>query len=236
MKPPTRDPCDSLVAFGAKSGLFMPEKAKSTSTPKRFRHMISFAFLEVSFIDGIVWIGFAFDLNVSFNGRATGRQQPHLIRCPLVVTCFSEKVPVTPPIPFKVFRFEPARVFVLVSSSCPPPQTMKDDIIRVVKSTLAHHVPMIIDPAPYLRVEFFNQIGGRHAKRGFDRSSNAIQERLDVFLGGLDEQLPARVSAHVLSEEVETVCHVRNDRLRRRKLQSSFLQELLDEGFHFFFQ
>src|SRR5260221_2042361 len=45
----------------------------------------------------------------------------------------------------------------------------------------------------------------------------------------LDEQFPARVSAHVLSEEVETVCHVRNDRLRRRKFQSSFLQELLDE-------
>src|SRR5260370_39617196 len=127
------------------------------------------------------------------------------MRCPRVVPCLSEKVPVMPPILFKVFRLERAGVFVRVSSPCQPPQTMKDDIIRVVKSTLAHHVPMIIGPAPYLRVEFFNQIGGRHAKRGFDRSSNAIQERLDVFLGGLDEQFPARVSAHVLSEEVETL-------------------------------
>src|SRR5258708_27733098 len=108
--------------------------------------------------------------------------------------------------------------------------------IHVVKSALAHHVPMIIGPASYLRVEFFNQIGGRHAKRGFDRSSNALQERLDVFLGRFDEQFPARVSAHVLSEEVEAVCHVHNDRLRRRKFQSSFLQKMLDEGFHFFFQ
>src|SRR6267154_1765919 len=177
VKPPTRDPCDSLVAFGAESGLFMPEKAKSMSTPKRFRHMISFAFLEVSFIGRIVRVGFALDLDVSFNGRATGGQQPHLIRCPLVVKRFPEEVPVTPPIPFKVFRFEPVRVFVLVPSPCPPPQTMEDDIIHVVKSTLAYHVSMIIGPAPYLRVEFFNQIGCRHAKRGFDRSSNAIQER-----------------------------------------------------------
>src|SRR5260370_4851342 len=125
----------------------MPEKAKSTSNPKRFRHMISFAFLEVSFIDGIVWIGFAFDLNVSFNWRATGRQQPHLIRCPLVVPCFSEKVPVTPPIPFKVFRFEPALAFVLGSASSPPPQTMKNDILRRVIVTLADPVPMSLGPA-----------------------------------------------------------------------------------------
>ena len=71
MKAPTRDPRDSLLAYGADAGLFVPEKAKGTSTPKRFRHMISFAFLEVGFIGRIVWVGFAFDLNVSLNGRAT---------------------------------------------------------------------------------------------------------------------------------------------------------------------
>jgi len=81
VKPPTRDPCDSLVAFGAKSACSCRE-SEEYEYPETFRHMISFAFLEVSFIDGIVWIGFAFDLNVSFNGRATGRQQPHLIRVP----------------------------------------------------------------------------------------------------------------------------------------------------------
>ena len=74
MKAPARDPGDLGVAYGAGSALELPEKAKSPRTPKRFRHMISFAFLEVSFIDGIVWVGFALDLDVSLNGRVTGEQ------------------------------------------------------------------------------------------------------------------------------------------------------------------
>ena len=50
----------------------LPEKAKSPRTPKRFRHMSTFAFLEVGFTSKIVRVGFAFDLNVSLNGSATG--------------------------------------------------------------------------------------------------------------------------------------------------------------------
>jgi hypothetical protein len=174
MEPPTRDPSDSLIAYGAESGLFMPEEAKSTSTPKRFRHMISFAFLEVSFIGRIVRVGFALDLDASFNGRATGGQQPYLIRCPLVVTRFSEEVPVTSPIPFKVFRFEPARVFVLVSSSCPPPQTMKDDIIRVVKSTPGEIV-----------------VRGRGpTKRTSRRTHDKRRMKRDKLIAGIDEVSP----------------------------------------------
>ena len=74
MNAPARDPGDLGVAHGAKPTLKLPEKAKSPRTPKRFRHMISFAFFEVGFIDGIVWVSFAFDLDVSLNGRATGEQ------------------------------------------------------------------------------------------------------------------------------------------------------------------
>lgn len=231
MEPPTRDPSDSLIAYGAESGLFMPEEPKNANTPKCFRQMISFAFLEVSFIGRIIRVCFALDFDVSFNGCATGGQQPHLIRCPLVVTCFPEEVPVTLPIPFKVFRFEPVRGFVRVPSSCPPPQTIEDDIIHVVKSTLAYHVSMIIGPTPYPRVEFLNQIGGRHSKRGFDRPSDSIQEGLDVFLGWLDEQLPIGVSAHVLSEEIEAIRHLRDKRLRRREFKPSFIEKLLHERF-----
>ena len=74
MNAPARDPVDLGVAHGAGAALRLPEKAKSTRTPKRFRHMISFAFHEVSFIDGIVWVSFALDLDVSLNGRVTGEQ------------------------------------------------------------------------------------------------------------------------------------------------------------------
>src|ERR1700722_14097789 len=73
--------------------------------------------------------------------------------------------------------------------------------IDAAKGTLADHVPMIVGPAPNLGVEFLNQIGSRHTKRGFNRGSDARQESFDVFLGGLSEQSPVRVTAHVLSEE-----------------------------------
>jgi hypothetical protein len=42
---PARDPGDLGVAHGAEPALERPEKAKSPRTPKRFRHMVSFAFL-----------------------------------------------------------------------------------------------------------------------------------------------------------------------------------------------
>jgi len=41
----TRDPG---VAHGAEPTLELPEKTKSPRPPKRFRHMISFAFFEVT--------------------------------------------------------------------------------------------------------------------------------------------------------------------------------------------
>jgi hypothetical protein len=123
-----------------------------------------------------------------------------------------------------------------VSSSRPSPQTREDGCIDAAKGTLADHVPMIVGPAPNLGVEFLNQIGGRHAKRGFDRGSDARQESFDVFLGGLSEQSPVRVTAHVLPEEIKAFLHVRDDRLRRRKFEPSFLQKLHNDGFNLSFQ
>ena len=72
VKAPTCDPGNSLVAHGTTSSLFIPEKAKSTRTPKRVLHVICFAFLEVGLIGRIVRVGLAFDFEVSFNGRAHG--------------------------------------------------------------------------------------------------------------------------------------------------------------------
>ena len=47
MKTPSREPSDFHVAHGAEATLQEPEKAKCSRTPKRFRHMIAFAFFEV---------------------------------------------------------------------------------------------------------------------------------------------------------------------------------------------
>ena len=195
-----------------------------------------FTVCEVGFIDGIIRVGFGFDFNVSCNGCAGGGKQPHFLRFPLLIACFPKEGPVPPPVERKVFRFGPTEVFIWVSSSRPSPQTREDGCIDAAKGTLADHVPMIVGPAPNLGVEFLNQIGGRHAKRGFDRGSDARQESFDVFLGGLSEQSPVRVTAHVLPEEIKAFLHVRDDRLRRRKFEPSFLQKLHNDGFNLSFQ
>jgi len=42
MKPPACDPGDFCIAQRAETTLFIPEVAKSTSTPKRFQHVSPF--------------------------------------------------------------------------------------------------------------------------------------------------------------------------------------------------
>ncbi len=236
MKPPACDPGDFCIAQRAESTLFIPERAKSASTPKRFQHVSPFPFFEIGFIGWIVRVGFAFDLDVPLDGSALGVVQPDFIWLSFVIAGFTEEGPVTIPALCKIFRFEPARVFVRVPSSCPLPQTREEGVIDASKGAFAHHVPMIVRPTANLWVELIDQVGGRHALRSFDSSSDAIQEGSNILLGGLDEQFPVRISAHVLSEEIKAVRHVRNDGLRRREFQTSFLQELLDEGLDLSFQ
>ena len=123
MKPPACGPGDFCVAQRAESTLFIPEIAKSTGTPKRFQHVSPFPFFEVGFIGWIVRVGFAFDLDVPFDGSALGVVQPDFIGLSFVIAGFTEEGPVPIPALGKVFRFEPARTFVRVPSSCPFPQT-----------------------------------------------------------------------------------------------------------------
>lgn len=236
MKAPAGNPSDFCIALRAESTLLIPEIAKSTGTPKRFQHVSAFAFFEVGFIGWIVRVSFAFDLDVSFDGSALGVVQPDFSRPSFVIAGFTEEGPVPIPTPVKVFRFEPARAFVRVPSSCPSPQTREDSVIDASERAFAHPVPMIVRPTANLWVELIDQIGGRHTMRGVDGSSDALQEGSNTLLGGLDEQFPVRISAHVLSEEIKAVLHVRNDGLRRREFKTSFLQELLDQGLDFSFQ
>ena len=70
-------------------------------------------------------------------------------------------------------------------------------MINAAKRVLTHYVPMIVGPAPDFGVEFMDQIGGRHAPRGFDCLPDAAQEGLNILLGRLDEQFPIGIFAHV---------------------------------------
>ena len=163
MKPPACDPGDFCMAQRAESTLFIPEIAKSTGTPKRFQHVSPFPFFEVGFIGWIVRVSFAFDLDVSLDGSALGVVQPDFSRPSFVIAGFTEEGPVPISAPVKVFRFDPARAFVGVSSSCPLPQTREDGVIDASERAFAHYVPMIVRPTTDHRVEFVNQFGGRHA-------------------------------------------------------------------------
>ena len=236
MKAPARDPSDFCMARSAEATLFIPEKAKRTSAPKRFLHMGFFAFVEVGLIGRVVGVRVSSDFNVSLDGGATGVPQPNLNGLALVITRVTEEGPVTTTTRRKVLLFAPACVLVRVSSSCPLPQTGEDVVIHAGKRACTHHVPMIVGPAPDGGVEFADQIGGRHAPRSSDYLPDAAQEGLNVLLGRLDEQFPVGILAHVLSEEIKTFLHVGDDRLRGRKFQPSLLQKLLDEGLDFSFQ
>src|SRR5215472_268363 len=236
MKAPACDPSDFYVALGAESTLLIPEIAKSAGTPKRFQHVSPFAFFEVGFIGWIVRVRFAFNLDVSFDGSALGVVQPDFSWLSFVIASITEEGPVPVPAPVKIFRFDPARAFVRVSSSCPFPQTREDGVIDASERAFAHLVPMIVRPTANFWVELFDQIGGRHAMCVFDDSSDTVQEGPNIFLGRLDEQFPVGISAHILSEEIKAVLHMRNDCLCRRELQASFLQELLDQGLDLPFQ
>src|SRR5258706_14062054 len=209
MKAPACDPGDFGIALRAESTLFIPEIAKSAGTPKRLQHVSPFAFLEVGFIGWIVRVSFAFNLDVSFNGSALGRVQPDFRWPSFVIAGFPEEGPVTIPASVKVFRFEPARAFVRVPSSCPLPQTREDVAIHVSKRAFAHHVPMIVRPTANLWVELIEQIPGRHAMGVLVDSLDALQEGSNILVGWRDVQFPVRIPADIWSEEVTVVLHVR---------------------------
>src|SRR5438445_9991218 len=156
MKAPACDPGDCCIALGAESALFILEIAKSAGTPERFHHVSPFAFFEVGFIGWIVRVSFAFDLDVSFDGSALGVVQPDFSRPSFVIAGFTEEGPVTIPTPVKVFRFEPARAFVRVSSSCPLPPTREEGVIHASKCAFTHHVPMIVRTTANLWVELID--------------------------------------------------------------------------------
>ena len=112
MKAPAGDPGDFCIAQRAESTLFIPEKAKSAGTPKRFQHVSPFPFFEVGFIGWIVRVGFAFDLNVSFDGSATWRSTARLYLAALRHRRFPRRrTSHDPRAAPKVFRFEPASGF-----------------------------------------------------------------------------------------------------------------------------
>jgi hypothetical protein len=102
-------------------------------------------------------------------------------RLALVVTRFPEEDAISTSVLLKVFPLEPAGRFFRVSSPGPSPQTNEDGATNARKDALAHHVPVIIGPTSYFEVEPTDQIGGGHAQRGFDISTDNIQKGVGLM-------------------------------------------------------
>jgi hypothetical protein len=60
---------------------------------------------------------------------------------------------------------------------------------------------------------------------------NLLKKRMDALLGELDQQLTATVTANVLTEEIEVLLDIRDDRLHRREFQPTFAKKLSTSGF-----
>jgi len=160
----------------------------------------------------MVRVGFAFDFNVSLNGRATSEQQPHYVWCAFFVARLSEESPVVVSLPLEIFLLEPAMRLSLVPSSGTLPQTGEDwHCQRGGKRVCS---PRAGDswPNPVL-VQPINQLGSRQAQASFNYLPDAVQEDFHILLGRLDEQFPIGIPAHVLSEEIKALLHVRDDRV-----------------------
>jgi hypothetical protein len=158
------------------------------------------------------------------------------VRFAFVIARLPEESPDIASLPLKVSLFEPASSLFWMPSSGPLPQTNEDSVVNAFINAFTHYVPVIVGPAPYFGVQPIDQLSGRHAQGGLDCLSDAIQEDFHVLFGRLNEQFPVGVPAHILSEEIEALLHVRDDRLLGREFKPSGLQKLLDEGLHFSLQ
>src|SRR6516164_2447881 len=125
-------------------------------------------------------------------------------------------------LPLKIFLLKPDARLSLVPSSRPLPQAVEDGVIDALENALTHDVPVKIGPTPYFGVQPINQAGSRQTQAGFNYLSDAVQEDFHVLLGRLDEQLPVGILAHVLSEEIKALLHVRDDCLLGRKFKPSW--------------
>ena len=128
-----------------------------------------------------------------------------------------------------VFLLNPASALGRVFPACPLPETGENGTIYSAKGTATHRMPVIVGPAAYFGVENKNQFGCSFRQPCSYGSSDVIQEGLHVLLRWFDEQFSVRISAHILSEEVEARCHVRDDCFHRGEFKPALAQKALDQ-------
>src|SRR6266571_624913 len=130
---------------------------------------------------------------------------------------------------------DPSATLAGMPASGPTPEAVPQNPFHFLERPLRHDVAMVIGPATNDGVELTNQVGLTESAILANELPHLVQERVRVFLGGLDEQLSA-VLAEVLSEEVESIFDGRDAGFLGRELQTPVAHKLLDQWLGFIFQ
>src|SRR4051812_5590066 len=91
----------------------------------------------------------------------------------------------------------------------PLPESLKDGAVHGLEATLAHHMSVILCPAPNDGIELGDQDSCWHLLLRFDQRSDFPKKRLDVLARRLDQHL-AVVLAYVLSEKIKAILDMRD--------------------------
>ena len=90
----------------------------------------------------------------------------------------------------------------------PRPQGFEDGGVHTIEGLFAHHMSVIVGPAPNHGIELGDHIRRGSLLVGLHDLPDLTQECLDILSGGLDQQF-ARVLAYVLAQKIEAVLDVR---------------------------
>src|SRR5712692_4741022 len=104
-------------------------------------------------------------------------------------------------------------------------------MVYLDEGLLAGYVPVIISPSFNNWIELPYQISSRRLGVPCDYSSDFGSHGLHILLRWYDDHLAILVAASMLSKEVKAILNLSDPGFFWRKCQSSFLQELFNEGF-----
>ena len=186
--------------------------------------------LEVNSPVWIVGIRCSLDLDVPPDGNARGIKEP---RHPRGIAVWVAHLPLEDPVlraqSSKVTCLDPFSGFAQVSASRPPPEAAEDGAVHPREGFRADHVPVVVRPAPDDGIEHLDQFSGAGLLVRLDEGTHFFQERVDVLLGGSDEEFAAML-ADRLAQEVEAVFDRRDPSFLHREFQAPRAEELHEEG------
>src|SRR6266487_78736 len=214
MAVPSRDLGDLLVANGAQTLLLLPEVQEPALPFQPCGHVNVEAFFKIRFPTGIVGIGFCADFRMPLNANRRSREESHHLHLSLFPFEDTSEDPTIWPFIGKIFVFHPSAWFVLMSSTSPFPDGLKDGMISSMKDCLTDHMAMIEGPATNHRIEFCYQLPCGQVTTFFDTFSDLAEKCLHALLRGSNEEFRAfspLIFPYRLPKEIKSAFDMRDN-------------------------